>query len=468
MSGWGRWTVRTLLAFVVLFAAGSEVRAQEDSTTEQQDPHQQPASDTPKQSPQDSSSTSPPDSSQTVGAPRPIDTSIKAAGSSLPWVGSNSLLKWGPFSVASLDYNYIADHLEATPTIPATNIGLNVFSADLAFDWHFKNNRFLFQYTPNLAILNGDVSTNAGLDNTLNFGTAIALSPRLTMTLRDDFAQVRTRQLFPDNYLLSDVGSGASSQTNFLENSGSYLSNYATAAFDYRWTPRFSLTFQPGYRYLRTNSSNSQLDYHAQEQVVEFSVAGTYALSPLKNIGILDTVQYLRLRDPLPNSTTYNSTSFFYSQQISASWFIQGQVGVQVSSLGDGSGETLRLSAGGSVVKQFQRSSVSVAYLRGRGATTSFVTNNSEDRVDLNYRIDITRRLSGTAGLGYYREAGNDPRTTAKYATGDLRFLLAPSVYLSAEYSRRFQSSPNIQLLSGNRNTYVFGVHWRPSPLPQH
>ena len=465
MSCIGQSAVRTLLAVGVLFIFSSIARAQQDQST-QSDSTQQPVPDQPKPAPQDSGNPSPDTTPAPVGAPMPIDTTIKAAGSSLPWAGSGSLLKWGPFSVASLDYTYIKDQLAVNSGQPPADLGLNIFSADLAFEWLFKRNRFLFQYTPNLAIVNGDVSTSAGLDNSFGFATAIQLNPRLTMTLKDDFSQVRSRSLFPDNYLLSDALSGSSVQSNFLENSGSFLQNTVSVAFDYKWSQRTSITVQPAYRYLRTSSDN--LNYRANQQDVATTVAVTYALSPTRNIGVLDSIQYLRTTDPLPMETVYNTTNLFYSQQLSASWFIQGQLGVQMSLENGAQGNYSRLSAGGTIIKQFQHSSISLAYLRGRGMTTSYITNNSEDRVDANYRVEVTRRLGANAGLGYYRESGSEPHTQAKYAIGELRYLLLPAVYLSAEYSRRFQSSPNIQLVSGNRNTYVFGVHWQPSPLSRH
>src|SRR5260221_9734381 len=121
----------------------------------------------------------------------------------------------------------------------------------------------------------------------------------------------------------------------------------------------------------------------------------------------------------------YNTTQFFYSQQSTPSWFIQGLVGAQLNSQIGVPGHYWRLSAGATLIKQFQHSSISIAYMRGRGTTTTYTTNNSEDRVDVNYRVEFNRRLSANVGLGYYREAGQDPRTQAKYATADVRYLLA-------------------------------------------
>ena len=84
-----------------------------------------------------------------------------------------------------------------------------------------------------MAITAGEVHANAGANNVLSLGMRFDLTPRLNMTLQNTFLQVHSNPLLPEDFLAADGKQGAVVQNNFLDTNGSFLSDTASATFQY-------------------------------------------------------------------------------------------------------------------------------------------------------------------------------------------------------------------------------------------
>ena len=403
-----------------------------------------------------------------AGSPSsPIDAQIHPAGQAVPWLGTSSPLHWGSFSVGGVTYSQVHDDFRPQGGLPSNVINLSIFRTALIFDKKFHNQEIVLQYEPQLAILNGQVGSNAGTDNALFFGTTIQLTPRLALTLKDAFAQVHSRQLFPQNFLAVDQQAGNVIQNNFLQNPGSYVMNESAAVFTYLVSPRTTLTISPAYRYSRVTNKD-QGNYVANGHDYAGALAVTRALTPQQNFGITYKTEYLRATN-VPNAagTHFNTVGLFYSYQLAKSWLVKTEIGDIISQYPGGLPTTNSFGGGAALVKSFAKAAVTVAYGRGL-LQQNFITGQVGDRGDILLGILVTKRLTLNGGGGYYRETGGDPRTKGSYTSSGIEFGLAEHLALFASYSHTFQSSNSPQLLSGTRNTVIFGIRWAPKPLLTH
>ena len=402
----------------------------------------------------------------------PIDTQIHAAGKAVPWLGTTSPLRWGPFSVGFFSYEHINDHFQPEGNVPSANIELSILRTSIVFEEYFRKQRIVLQYEPQLAILNGKLATNAGLNNSVTLGTAFHLSPRLDLTLNDTFAEVRSRQFFPPNVLGVDEQAGNLIQNNFLQNAGSFLMNEVGGTLTYAFTPRTLLTVSSAYRYAYDTDNNPNLpNYAANGHTIVATTAVTRALTPRQNLGVLYTLEVLRAANVagIANNTNtlFHVVEVFYANQLSQTWWLRGQFGVQYADYRGNGANFVTVAGGATLVKTFTHSSFALAYNRGRTAT-NFVTPRFGDRADINYSIHLTRRLVWNSGVGYYAETGANPRTRGNYGDTGVALEIAPTLFLDGSYNHTFQKASTQQLLSGIRNTYIVGLRWEPRPLPGH
>ncbi len=197
--------------------------------------------------------------------------------------------------------------------------------ANITFAKVFRKSRFVFQYTPVLAILNGRLGGNADPTSDLSLGTVFTLSPRLTLTLKDDLGWHRTRQLFPDDLLLIDKQTGGLVQSYLLEPNGTLLTNSLSAAVDYKLSPRLLLSAVSTYVYSDIENAKNLFILHDSFNTVTL----TYALSQRSNIGFVESVEFLHPVIPVSTNGLFQTSGLFYSEQFSPSLRISGQLGVQ-------------------------------------------------------------------------------------------------------------------------------------------
>jgi hypothetical protein len=393
----------------------------------------------------------------------PVDAQIHPAGKTVPWLGSGSPLQWGPFSVGNFSYQHVNDSFQPIGTQPPADISLNILRTSLIFDHYFSGKqRVVLQYEPQLATLNGKIAGNAGFDNALMLGTTFQTTPRLTMTLKDAFADVHSRQLYPPGYLAVDEQAGNLIQNNFLQNAGSYLSNEVAVVASYLLSPKTTLTVSPDYKYIKT-TNDQEVIYLANGHQIANTVALTHALTERQSIGALYTIEVLRQNDAagIPGNSYFHTGGLSYANRLSATWWIRGVFGVNAARYPGNTPSTNTYAGSLSVVKTFTTATVSLGYSRGR-VDSNFLTAHIGDLVQAAYTQHLTKRLAWNGGLGYYREVGADPRNMGKTAGAGLEFEILRNVFLEGSYAHLFQKSSTPQLLSGTRNTVILAVKWEP------
>jgi hypothetical protein len=405
--------------------------------------------------------------------PTPIDTQVHPAGQAVPWFGSSSPLRWGDFSIANFTYDFVNDRFQPFGNEPNENVDLSILRTSLVFDHHFGKQELLLQYNPQLAVLNGKVAGNAGMDNEISLGTTFQVTPRFTFVLKDGFVQMHARELYPPNYLGVDPQGGNLFQLNFLQNAGSYLMNAITGVGVYQWTPRDTLSFASTVKYVHANVDNN-FDYNVPvETGLDFgeSLAFTHRLTVRQSVGVVYTFELLRATEQVavPGNTYFHTIAGFYAMQVSGTWALRGEFGGTFATYPDNVPSRETMAGGVSIMKDFKNDVgyFALAYTRGR-TENNFITANIGDLVQAVYSQHLSKRLVWNSGAGYYRETGAEPRANGKMLASALDLEFIPNFFLSGSYAYLFQRATTAELLSGQRYTAVLGLRWEPHPLQGH
>jgi hypothetical protein len=392
----------------------------------------------------------------------PIDTEMRMRGKAAPFAGFSSPLRWGPFAIGSTEFVSIRDAFDPGGGAAVSHLSLGILRTNLVFGVDYHKLHLALQYAPQLAFLNGNVSGRASANNALDLGTAIDLSPRFTLFVKNQFTQTKKRQIFPDAVLDIYRGTGGILPGDFLENNGSYLDESFLLGFNYKLTPRWTVTELPQIRYL--SLKNETLGYTATGRDIKNSLAFTYAWTARTNLGFIYTFEAGHTIRPLRSDNYFHGAALFYSEQFTPSLWIQGTVGTEVAFYPVAGPPPVFFIGALSVVKNFPKSAVGVSLSRNK-QLLNYLTDRLSDRVDVTYTTPVFTRLSWKNGLGYYREIGPQPRTQGKYATTGLEYRLPAGFVPFATYMFRFQHAQTLQLATGTHNTFVFGLRWEPGVL---
>ena len=394
----------------------------------------------------------------------PVDMDIHPAGKAIPWLGSSSPLRWGSFSIGNFTYDHINDHFQPVGNVPSANLELSIMRTSIVFDRLFWKQRLVLQYEPQLAVLNGKFAGNAGMDNVLVLGTTFAVTPRLTIVVKDAFADVHSRQLYPQNFLAVDQQAGNLIQNNFLQNAGSYLTNEATGIISYLITPRTTLTVAPAYKYIHA-TNDQQVLYVAKGNIFSDTVALTHALTERQSLGVTYALEYLRQDNAagVPVNTYFHTVGLYYANRLAQSWWFRSEIGANFARYPDNIPPVDTVAGSLSIVKTFTQASVALGYSRGR-IQDNFVTNHIGDLAQASYTQHLGKRLAWNSGAGYYRETGAEPRNQGNLPASGLDLEIHPNLFIVASYTHTFQKSSTPQLLSGIRNTFIVGMKWEPRP----
>ena len=170
------WALRLGIFSALVFAFSLGVQAQSESTSNPASQDQQGKKD-------DSSATAANQQEGDQAAPSPtpaypVDAQIHAAGKAMPWVGTNTALHWGPFSIGGFDAFTVYDQFYPSAGGPSDIARLEVFRTGFTFDKTYKKSRFLLQYTPELIMLNGHARGSA-LGNWQHVRAFLAVQPHL-------------------------------------------------------------------------------------------------------------------------------------------------------------------------------------------------------------------------------------------------------------------------------------------------
>ena len=458
---WLQLIIATSLGFLPCL-----VRAQDPNPQQQDNPQQQ--NPQPDKTTQDEPPVPPVGPAAT--GPTPLDAQIHPAGQAVPWLGSSSPLRWGDFSIANFSYNYVIDDFQPFGGEPSEDINLNILRTSLVFEHYFGKQHLLLQYDPQLAVLNGKVAGNAGMDNEVVLGTTFQLTPRFTFVVKDAFVQMHSRQLYPPDYLVVDQEGGNLIQNNFLQNAGSYLTNTVTGIGVYQWSPRDTLTFSSSFKYAHAAGDNDINNNALVENGDDFaeSVAFTHRLTLRQTIGAIYTLELFRQTEnvPVPGNTYFHTIEGFYGIQVAETWAVRGEFGENFTFYPNGVPPLRALAGGVSIVKNFKNDmgNFALGYTRGR-TQDNFLTAHIGDLVQAVYSQHLLKHLVWNSGAGYYREAGADPRDMGKMVDTSLGYEFIPNFFLSGQYAYLFQRATTVDLLSGRRDTIILGLKWEPRPL---
>ena len=392
----------------------------------------------------------------------PIDTEIRMRGKAAPFAGFSSPLRWGPFAIGSTEFVSVHDKFEPGGGLPASNLSLGLLRTNLILGIDYRALHLGVQYSPQLAFLNGKVTGNASADNALDLGTAIELSPRFTLFVKNQFTQTKKRQMFPDAVLDIYRQTGGILPGDFLENNGSYLEDSFSLGFNYKLSPRWTVTELPLIRYVSLR--NDALAYTATGRDIKNSLAFAYKWSARINIGFLYTFEAGHTIRPLQSDNYFHGGALFYSEQFTPSLWIQGTVGGEVAFYPVAGPPPVFFTGALAVVKNFPKSAAAVSLSRNK-QLQNYLTDRLSDRVDVTYTMPVFTRLAWKNGAGYYREIGPPPQTQGKYASTSLDYRLPAGFVAFANYMFRFQRAQTLQLATGTHNTFVFGLRWEPGVL---
>src|SRR5215472_12513917 len=181
------WLGGTGLTFAVLgsfLLAGSALA---------QDPSQVPASQTPASQDtskkQDNSGTEP-------ASPVGVDW----AGSYIHQIGSAGLLAgtrqgigWGSLFIPSASATGLVDRLEAASTQPASDYWSGIFQTAVVYYHRLGTSRVAIQYSPSMAIANGQVVKNFSNQNT-SLDLLLFARPRWNVRFSDNFGYYYSQQ----------------------------------------------------------------------------------------------------------------------------------------------------------------------------------------------------------------------------------------------------------------------------------
>lgn len=424
----------------------------------QQDQQQQPS---PTPTTQTQSGDAPPANPPTPSYP--LDSQIHVAGKAVPWAGVGSPLHYGPFSLSSIDLISVYDQFYPAGQSQVEDTSLGILRANIVFSLPFKKSLFVLQYTPELAVLNGNVRGGADGNTGVSIGQTINFTPRFSFTITDGFALTHTRQIFPDQFLLIDQQNGGVVQSYFLENAGTHLQNTFGTVFNYKLSSRLLLTVAPSYIYSDTHYTQGIYIIDDWKNAVSL----TYALTARSNIGYIESIEMLHPIRPISTNGLFSTNGVFYSEQVARTFWVTGKIGAESASYPGFQGTNWGVTGSFNVLKTFSNSDLGFAYTRA-STLTSYVTNRQTQEADLLYDFLLSRRLKWTNGVGYLNEAGANPVTSGAYAISTMEYHLPANFSILASYTRRNQHSSTPQLLSGDRNTYVFGLRWAPPQVQGH
>src|SRR5208337_4780607 len=254
-------------------------------------------------------------------------------------------------------------------------------------------------------------------------GMNFDITPRFAILVKDQFTWNQTRQVFSDQILQIYQGAGGILPGDFLQNNGSYLADAFSVVFSYKLSPRWTLTTEPLVRYI--DVVNNTVNYRATGVDSRATVALTFALSAKSNLSFGYNFEEGHTFKPTVTDSYYNGLAVFYARQFSSTFWVQGNAGAEVASYYGEVNPPVFLIGSLSLVKNIERSSLSLAVTREKDLENYF-TERLDDRIDASLTLPISRRIGWKSGAGYYHEIGAEPRTQGKYAQTTVEYRLTP------------------------------------------
>jgi hypothetical protein len=394
------------------------------------------------------------------------DSYIRQIGTAGLLAGTREGIGLGSIYIPSASVYGIVDQFESTNTIPGNTFTAAVLQGTLIYDHRIgRNSRIAIQYQPDMAISNGQVVGNFSNQNT-SLDWLIYTRPRWNIKFTDGFRYSYTQQSVGMSYLDVNTSSGGLNTNNFLDGPTRSLSNYATLSVAYALSRRASISFSPNYTYAETGDGVN-LDRAAS---YGGNVNWSYRLSERQTVGLQYSGELIHeaglgnstTTPNVPTDTVFHTFAGTAGRQISESLFVRGAAGITTSAASQNSRQW-SFYGNFALVKKLGRSSLGLNYTRSDTLVSGLIASEYADRIDFTVQNQLTPRLIFTPGAGYLRQVQSGG-FSGWYATSDVQYLLAPraGLFLTFDYFRKNQSSNTLNLFSGNRNIYSFGLRWQP------
>lgn len=409
---------------------------------------------------QDAQST---DSDAKPAAYGPTAQDIRAIGSSTPLPTYDTLLRWGPVYVRSMEvfqsYDRIFGATGATTGIfNQDSFNATVLRTDIVYDHPTKLGRLVIEYAPRLTVVNGHVGADF-VNQTLGLNFVQPLSPRWTLGLSDTFSYYSVRNLYGDYFLDVNTLTGATVPSSVLDSGGSWLNAGTQASFSYALSPTSSISIAPGFAYSRTTGL-----LNGPQATNGYQYSGTISwskrLSP--NFSLQADYGY-RLVQSLGTRVPYENGDVGFSWQLGR----YTTLGINAGMIAAGfTGNTdWAVSGSAQIAEKVGRSTFSIGYYRGVALFNEVGTQGISQVAQANYRVDLTQRLYWTASAGY--ESSLEKNVTdlsARFASAEVGYRISRQVDCFASYGYRIQSGGE-PLLAGRISSLIGGIRWSARPV---
>ncbi len=394
----------------------------------------------------------------------PPETQINQLGTANP-LSTLGRYHWGPLFLGSTDVRTAADIIRPTNVAvqgPAQTNVLSLFESSVILDKTFGRNRFSLQYDPRVAVTNNQVAYDY-LNQNVGINSYYMLSSRWTLGLSDRFLATRNSGLAGGVFADANTVTSTTLQSDFLDNSQTFLTNIAAASFSYASSPRTLVTFAPSLVYQKT----SGLTAAAGGDVSAFNVAMDgrvrYLINARTSVGVYASTSFVQFTGLIPTSTYY-TFGVSVARQLTMTTGVTLDIGATESVFQ--SQQYWGESGSVALFKVFPRGRVSVIYTRGLPAS-GYVSNYLTQRVDVIGYYMLSRRLTFNAGFGYEAQESSPQVASGKYVTSELDYVLRPTWSVFGTYAYKIQDSNDPQVFAGTRNFGSFGLRWNPNSGPR-
>lgn len=391
---------------------------------------------------------------------------VKELGGGGRWFSDNvDWLHWGPVGLRSAEafYTYAMQDNTGTPGAGTpVNLSAATFQADIVYSQRLQRSRFIWQYSPRVLVVDGQVSRQlANQDST--FDVLFAPTSRLTVGVTDWFSFYGAQNTLNDRSIDRNSFSGYIINP-FLNNGQQTLVNSVALPVIYNTSARTSLSVSPffNYEWISSNGDASQVPPPAQALDVTAMQYGTraqvsHSFSSGQSIGVFYAYQVSQETGTAAATSYVQSFGANASRRLGRSLFLSGELGGARS---DESHITSWTGVGSvSLTKSWRQSSLRIMY--GRDFSFSGLVGNGYTQYGwANYAREFGRRASIGAGFGYLTGPSQGQGGNGKYATGTVSYALFRSLSWFVSYVSFWQSGNAVQFTPGRQSQYQGGLRW--------
>lgn len=373
----------------------------------------------------------------------------------------------GRFYLESVELQQVFDFQNFSNGSAQRRRDIMLLRSNFIYDRNTERTRIALQYRPRLSVVDGRVEQDFS-NQDLNVDVYYNLTHRWTMSVADQFNYIGRRNQYGDAFFDTDYINGHVAQQNFLDASGSWISNSVGLGFSYQASARTSISIQPSMGYIQTGRSvlfvNSTAPINVLSKSLSYgsTVSLGHMISPNKRLGVFYSFWKSTFLTGEEDSN-YHTVGVNYSQDLNAHWAISGNLGASEANT-DAGRRTWTVTGSASIARVFRRSALSLGYNRGH-YFPGYVSSGFHDRIDLGYVLELDRRWAIRSSIGYFRDVSSGPHVFGKYASGEVSYRLLPSLDSTVSYAFKDQYGDPSLVTLGTREFLAIGLRWYPNRL---